>query len=53
MILLTDRRGLEGDKLTAYEQQVLNHVHKLTAGTLTGVSGAGVEIAGLRLSRPW
>ena len=32
---------------------MLNHVHKLTAGTLTGVSGAGVEIAGLRLPRRW
>ncbi len=53
VILLTDRRGREGDHLTGYEQQVLNHVHKLTAGTLTGVSGAGVEIAGLRLSRRW
>jgi hypothetical protein len=53
VVLLTDRRGLEGDHLTAYEQQVLNHVHKLTAGTLTGVSGAGVEVAGLRLSRRW
>ena len=39
--MLTDRRGREGDALTGYEQQVLNHVHKLTAGTLTGVSGAG------------
>ena len=38
---------------TGYEQQVLNHVHRLTAGTLTGVSGAGVEIAGLRLPRRW
>ena len=27
--------------LTGYEQQVLNHVHKLTAGTLTGVSRRG------------
>ncbi len=53
VVLLTDRRGREGDQLTGYEQQVLNHVHKLTAGTLTGVSGAGVEIAGLRLSRRW
>jgi Predicted membrane protein (DUF2207) C-terminal domain len=53
VILLTDRRGREGDHLTGYEQQVLNHVHKLTAGTLTGVSGAGVEIAGLRLPRRW
>ncbi len=53
VVLLTDQRGREGDHLTSYEQQVLNHVHKLTAGTLTGVSGAGVEIAGLRLSRRW
>ena len=53
VVVLTDRRGREGDALTGYEQQVLNHVHKLTAGTLTGVSGAGIEIAGLRLSRRW
>jgi Predicted membrane protein (DUF2207) len=53
VVLLTDRRGREGDHLTSYEQQVLNHVHKLTAGILSGVSGAGVEIAGLRLSRRW
>ncbi len=53
VVLLTDRRGRAGDALTAYEQQVLNHVHRLTHGTLTGVSGAGVEIAGLRLSRRW
>jgi hypothetical protein len=53
VILLTDRRGREGDVLTRYEQQVLNHVHKLTTGTLTGVSGAGVEIAGLQLRRRW
>jgi len=53
VVLLTDRRGREGDALTGYEQQVLNHVHRLTAGTLTGVSGAGVEIAGLRLPRRW
>ena len=53
VVVLTDRRGREGDHLTGYEQQVLNHVHKLTAGTLTGVSGAGVEIAGLRLPRRW
>ena len=53
VVLLTDRRGREGDALTRYEQQVLNHVHRLTAGTLTGVSGAGVEVAGLRLPRRW
>ena len=53
VVLLTDRRGREGDALKGYEQQVLNHIHKLTAGTLTGVSGAGVEVAGLRLSRRW
>ncbi|MET0460582.1 MAG: hypothetical protein ABW195_15130 [Ilumatobacteraceae bacterium] len=53
VVVLTDRRGREGDALTGYEQQVLNHVHRLTAGTLTGVSGAGVEIAGLRLPRRW
>ncbi len=53
VVLLTDRRGRAGDVLARYEQQVLNHVHKLTAGTLTGVSGAGIEIAGLRLPRRW
>jgi hypothetical protein len=53
VVLLTDRRGRAGDALTPYEQQVLNHVHRLTHGTLTGVSGAAVEIAGLRLSRRW
>ncbi len=53
VVVLTDRRHREGDALTRYEQQVLNHVHRLTAGTLTGVTGAGVEIAGLRLSRRW
>ena len=53
VVLLTDRRGKEGDVLTRYEQQVLNHIHQLTTGTLSGVSGAGVEIAGLRLSRRW
>ena len=52
VVILTDRRGREGDALKGYEQQVLNHIHKLTAGTLTGVSGAGVEIAGLRLLAP-
>jgi len=53
VVVLTDQRGREGDVLTRYEQQVLNHVHKLTAGTLTGVSGAGIEVAGLRLPRRW
>ncbi|MET0146589.1 MAG: hypothetical protein ABW328_17640 [Ilumatobacteraceae bacterium] len=53
VVVLTDRRGREGDALKGYEQQVLNHVHKLTAGTLTGVTGAGIEIAGLRLHRKW
>jgi hypothetical protein len=53
VVVLTDRRGREGDALKGYEQQVLNHIHKLTAGTLTGVSGAGIEIAGLRLPRRW
>ena len=52
VVVLTDRPRREGDVLTGYEQQVLNHVHRLTAGTLTGVSGAGVEIAGLRLVAP-
>ncbi len=49
VVLLTDRRGRAGDVLAPYEQQVLNHVHRQTAGLLTGVSGAGIEIAGLRL----
>ena len=53
VVVLTDRRGREGDALKGYEQQVLNHLHRMTAGTLTGVSGAGVEIAGLRLPRRW
>lgn len=53
VIVLTDQRGREGDVLTRYEQQVLNHVHRLTAGALTGVSGAGIEVAGLRLPRRW
>ena len=53
VVLLTDRRGRAGDVLAPYEQQVLNHVHRQTAGLLTGVSGAGIEIAGLRLPRKW
>lgn len=53
VIVLTDQRGREGDVLTRYEQQVLNHIHRLTTGSLTGVSGAGVEVAGLRLPRRW
>ena len=52
-MLLTDQRGRAGDVLAPYEQQVLNHVHRQTAGLLTGVSGAGIEIAGLRLPRRW
>ncbi|MFV0309300.1 MAG: DUF2207 family protein [Desertimonas sp.] len=53
VIVLTDQRGREGDVLSGYEQQVLNHVHRLTTGSLTGVSGAGIEVAGLRLPRRW
>ena len=33
VVLLTDRRGRAGDVLAPYEQQVLNHVHRQTAGT--------------------
>ena len=51
--MLTDGHGAQGDVLTAYEQQVLNHLHRLTAGTVNGVTGAGIEVAGLRLQAPW
>jgi len=53
VVLLADRRGQHGDVLTSYEQQVLNHIHKLSAGAQTGVSGAGIEVAGLRLPARW
>jgi hypothetical protein len=53
VVVLTNRRGKAGDQLLPYEQQVLNHVHKLTAGTVSGVSGAGIQMAGLRLSQRW
>jgi hypothetical protein len=53
VIVITDGHGAQGDVLTAYEQQVLNHLHRLTAGTVHGVSGAGIEVAGLRLDRRW
>jgi Predicted membrane protein (DUF2207) len=53
VIVLTDGHGAQGDVLTVYEQQVLNHLHRLTAGTVNGVTGAGIEIAGLRLNRRW
>ena len=53
VIVLTDGHGAQGDVLTAYEQQVLNHLHRLTAGTVNGVTGAGIEVAGLRLERRW
>lgn len=53
VVVLADGRGTPGDRLTAYEQQVLNHVHKLTAGTMSGVSGAGIEVSGLRLPGRW
>jgi hypothetical protein len=53
VIVLTDGHGAQGDVLTAYEQQVLNHLHRLTAGTVNGVTGAGIEVAGLRLDRRW
>ena len=51
VVVLTNRHGRTGDQLLPFEQQVLNHVHKLTAGTVSGVSGAGIQMAGLRLSR--
>ena len=53
VIVLTDGHGAHGDALTAYEQQVLNHLHRLTAGAVHGVTGAGIEVAGLRLDRRW
>jgi hypothetical protein len=53
VIVLTDGHGSHGDVLSAYEQQILNHLHRLTAGAANGVSGAGIEIAGLRLDRRW
>ena len=53
VIVLTDGHGAHGDTLTPYEQQVLNHLHRLTAGTVNGVTGAGIEVAGLRLKRSW
>lgn len=53
VVVLADGRGALDDVLTRYEQQVLNHVHKLTAGTASGVTGAGIEVAGLRLPRRW
>jgi hypothetical protein len=53
VIVLTDGHGSHGDVLSAYEQQILNHLHRLTAGAANGVTGAGVEIAGLRLDRRW
>ena len=53
VIVLTDGPGAQGDALTAYEQQIFNHVHRLTAGTTNGVTGAGIEVAGLRLKRSW
>lgn len=53
IVVLTGGHGVHGDVLTSYEQQVLNHVHKMTAGTASGVTGAGIEVAGLRLPRRW
>ena len=53
VVVLADGRGAGGDALNSYDQQVLNHVHKLTAGTMRGVSGAGIEVAGLRLPSRW
>ena len=51
--VITSHRGMAGDQLVPHEQQILNHFHRITAGTVSGVSGAGIEIAGLRLSRRW
>lgn len=51
--VITSHRGVAGDALAPYEQQVLNHFHRITAGTVSGVSGAGIEVSGLRLSRRW
>ena len=53
VVVLVDGHGTLDDSLTSYEQQVLNHIHKLTAGTTNGVTGAGIEVAGLRLPRRW
>ena len=53
VVVLVDGHGTLDDLLTPYEQQVLNHVHKLAAGTTSGVTGAGIEVAGLRLPRSW
>jgi len=53
VVVLADGQGRQDDALASYEQQVLNHVHKLTAGTMSGVSGAGIEVSGLRLPRRW
>jgi hypothetical protein len=53
VVVLADGHGAQGDVLTGYEQQVLNHLHRLTAGAVNGVTGAGIEVAGLRLPRRW
>lgn len=53
VVVLVDGHGRRDDQLTAYEQQVLNHIHKLAAGPTSGVTGAGIEVAGLRLPRRW
>jgi hypothetical protein len=51
--VITSHRGTAGDELAPHEQQILNHVHRITAGTVTGVSGAGIEVSGLRIRRRW
>ncbi|MDQ3739210.1 MAG: DUF2207 domain-containing protein [Actinomycetota bacterium] len=51
--VITSHRGMAGDPLSPHEQQILNHFHRVTAGTVTGVSGAGIEVAGLRIRRRW
>lgn len=51
--VITSHRGRAGDQLAPYEQQILNHFLRITAGTVSGVSGAGIEVAGLRIRRRW
>lgn len=51
--VITSHRGTAGDQLAPHEQQILNHFHRITAGTVSGVSGAGIEVAGLRIRRRW
>lgn len=48
-----DRQAPADDALTRYDQQVLNHIHRLTTGGTVGVSGTGVAVAGSRLAGTW